>query len=128
MRSLSPRFLTLAALCLSVGLAWAAAAPTAALTAASEPAASTTLHPTTDTYVNQASPSANYSGATILGAGRSEFLEESYALVLFNLTVAALLPGLHTLTLTATDGDGMTAAASVTITIGRRLWLPLVLR
>jgi len=45
-----------------------------------------------------------------------------------HLTVATLLPGVHTLTLRASDNDGMTGEANATITVGYRLWLPLVQR
>ncbi|MGC8780437.1 MAG: DNRLRE domain-containing protein [Anaerolineae bacterium] len=50
------------------------------------PALTTTLYPSADTYVNQASPNSNYGSAAILSVSRSEFLEESFALVRFDLS------------------------------------------
>lgn len=44
-----------------------------------------TLYPTADTYVSQENPDANFSTDTVLRVARSEFLEESFALLRFNL-------------------------------------------
>jgi hypothetical protein len=46
------------------------------------------------------------------------------------LTLAAqnLTPGLHQLTLKATDSDGMVGSASASIFVGPRLYLPVVVK
>lgn len=84
MRSSFRLLLVLLAAWLGLGLTGVGAGPPVA--AVAEPASSTTLYPVADTYVNQALPNTNFSGAVILSVGRSEFLEESYALVRFNLS------------------------------------------
>ena len=79
----------LAASWLSVGLAWTSAAPDATrpgAQVAAGPDTATTLYPTADTYVYQGNANINYGIANIFEVGRSEFLEESFALVRFNLT------------------------------------------
>ena len=84
-----PYLLTLlAAIWLSVGLARTSAAPDATRSGAqlaAGPATATTLYPAADTYVNQGVPNTNFGNAAIISVGRSEFLEESFALVRFNL-------------------------------------------
>jgi hypothetical protein len=47
---------------------------------------------------------------------------------LLPLAAQDLTPGLHQLTLTATDSDGMVGSASVSIFVGPRVYLPLVMK
>jgi len=85
----SPNKLLLSLTLIGLGLvfAWTSATSDAARPEAQAAAApdATTLYAVADTYVYQGAPGANYGNATILYVGRSEFLEESYALVRFNL-------------------------------------------
>jgi hypothetical protein len=44
------------------------------------------------------------------------------------MSTDSLLPGWHTITLTATDSDGMSASTTISVLIGGRLYLPLIRR
>jgi hypothetical protein len=47
---------------------------------------------------------------------------------LLTLAAQSLTPGLHQITLKATDNDGMAGSASVHIVVAQRLYLPLIMR
>jgi hypothetical protein len=47
---------------------------------------------------------------------------------LLTLAAQSLTPGLHQITLQATDCDGMVGSASISIFVGQRLTLPLIMK
>jgi chitinase len=44
-----------------------------------------------------------------------------------HMATSGLSSGAHVLTLTAADSKGMSATASVSIFIGQRLWMPVII-
>ena len=118
------------------------------------PSPDVTLTPSTDSYVDEQSPTATHGLDTIVQVGRSEFLEEAFALVRFNLssipagsvihcaTFEAYLAGadfgneeikVHRImgnwnsnTVTWNTRPSVSGTSYGTTNVGTRLWLPLV--